>query len=455
MRAQRRILICGAGSLGRALAEGLARDGHLVTVVDHDPDRLAGLEAVADLRTVTGSATSLRTLGGAGAAEADVVLAVTASDSANTLICGLARRLGAAHAIARVRDGELAEAASAIGLSHLGIDRVISPEALAVEAVVRIIATPGASDAVDLAGGTVAVRALLVAKDGALAGATVAEARQRVPGDWLIAAVEAEGGWKVAGPGDRLAAGSRAYVCCPKSEVRRLVHAFDPAARPARSVLVIGSGAAAAQLARRLAVEGLETAILAGRGAPAERLAAELDPLGVEVLAGTMQDADLLLRRAHAADVVAAAADDDEDNLMAALLVRARGLARVVVVANHGATVRLLHGLDLDALVSPRLLAASALLRLVRGRGVGDILRLSDERLDLIEVVVAHGSRAVRNPLRDLGLPRGSLALAVARDGEVGLPRPDLPFQPGDRVVLIADHAHEAKALALFEPAWS
>ncbi len=449
----RRILICGAGSLGRALAEGLAREGHLVSVVDHDPERLAGLESVADLRTVIGSATSLRTLGEAGAASADVVLAVTASDSANALICGLARRLGAAHAIARMRDGELAEAASTIGLAQLGIDRVISPEALAVEAVVRIISTPGASDAVDLAGGTVAVRALLTAKDGALAGCTVADARARVPGDWLVAAVEADGGWRVAGPTDVLVPGNRAYVCCPKGDVRRLVHAFDPGARPARSVLVIGSGAAAAQLARRLAVEGFETAILAGRGAPAERLAAELDPLGVEVLAGTMQDADLLLRRAQAADVVAAAADDDEDNLMAALLVRARGLARVVVVANHSATVRLLHGMDLDALVSPRLLAASALIRLVRGRGVGEVLRLSDERLDLLEVTVAAGSRAVRNPLRDLGLPRGSLALAVARAGEVGLPRPDLPFQEGDRIVLITDRAHEAKAVALFSPA--
>jgi Trk K+ transport system NAD-binding subunit len=41
----------------------------------------------------------------------------------------------------------------------------------------------------------------------------------------------------------------------------------------------------------------------------------------------------------------------------------------------------------------------------------------------------------------------------VARAGEVGLPRPDLPFQEGDRIVLITDRIHEAKAVALFAPA--
>ena len=448
MRAAQRILICGAGSLGRALATGLAQEGHQVTVIDHERSRLDGLEASADLRVVCGSATSLRTLGDAGAASADVVLGVTSSDSENALICGLARRLGAAHAIARMRDGELAAAASTIGLAQLGIDRVISPEALAVEAVVRIIRSPGASDAVDLAHGRIAGRAFVGSAKSPFANLTVAQARAARPGEWLVAAVQRGAEWRVAGPEDRLVPGERAYVCCPIADAGALVTAFDPDARAARSVLVVGHGSAAAQLARRLAVEGFATAILAsGR---AEELASELDPLGIEVLAGGIQDAELLLRRAHAADVVACAADEDEDNLMTALLVRARGLARVVVVANHGATMRLLHGLDLDALVSPRLLAAGALLRLMRGREVGDLLRLSDEQLELIDVGVAPGAAATLRPLRALGLPRGVLALAVVRGQATGLPQPDLPFTAGDRVVLIAPRAHEPRAVALF-----
>ncbi len=90
-----RYVILGAGSLGRSLATALARDGHEVTLVDADPSRLDGLSGVADLQALVGSATSLRTLRQAGAGSADVVVALTGSDSANAMFCGLAKRLGA------------------------------------------------------------------------------------------------------------------------------------------------------------------------------------------------------------------------------------------------------------------------------------------------------------------------------------------------------------------------
>ena len=127
----------------------MARDGHEVTLLDNEPARLEGLEGGADLRVLCGSATSLAVLRQAGAGSADAVVALTGGDSRNALICGLARSLGARNCLARIRDVELAEAAHESGLDHIGIDQAISPEGLAVEALLRITTSPGCVDAIE------------------------------------------------------------------------------------------------------------------------------------------------------------------------------------------------------------------------------------------------------------------------------------------------------------------
>jgi trk system potassium uptake protein TrkA len=452
MARRQRFLVLGAGSLGRSLATRLARDGGEVTLVDDEAGRLEGLAEVADLRPVHGSATSLRVLRQAGAADADVVLALTGSDSANALVCGLAKRLGARTAIARVRDPELAAAAAEVGLASIGIDQAISPEGLAVEALIRIALSPGCIDALDLADGRVALRAVVVARGAPLAGRTVEEARRLVPGGWLVAAVGGADGWRIPGPGAVLAAGEPAYICAPAGELAALVPHLDPAARAPRRVVVVGAGAIGDGVARALASAGLRVQLLESDAAEAERAALDLAEAGVEVLGGVLADAGLAERlRIGAADVLLATASEDQDNLMAALLARARGVARVVAVAHHEPTARLMASLDLDAVVSPRRLAAAVVQRAVRGRSVAQLSRLSDEHLEFVDLTVPEGARAVGRTLRHLGLPRGCLVLArAAADGAVAVPGPDTAFAAGDRVVVACASEHDAAVARAF-----
>lgn len=452
MPRRKRILILGAGFLGRSLASTLARDGHEVTLVDADPSRLDGLEGVADLRQMCGSATSLRTLREAGAASADAVVALTGSDSTNALICGLARSLGARACVARIRDVELAQAAHEAGLDHIGIDHAISPEGLAVEALVRIATAPGCVDAIDLADGRVALRAFIPTPGSPVAGRTVAEVRAALPGRWLVAAIGGTSGWSVPGPAAVLAAGEPVYICAAANEVAALLPAFDPAACPARRVAVIGAGAIGEPVARRLAAGGLRVLLLEADATRAQRAALDLDGDGVEVLAGALTDADLVLRAGiGTCDVLLATGEEDQDNLMVALLARARGVKRVVAIANHEPSVRLMASLDLDAVVSPLRLAASAVSRVLRGRSLARLARLSDEHLEFLELTVPEGAAATNRTLRHLGLPRGCLVLAVVdAQGAVTIPGADTRILPGERVVTVCANEQEHTVTRLF-----
>ncbi|MSQ08969.1 MAG: TrkA family potassium uptake protein [Dehalococcoidia bacterium] len=87
------VIVSGAGSLGSALAASLVAAGHEVFVIDPDAALLA--RAQEDLGSVgrAGYASSVAVLTEAGAARAQIFVAVTPSDEENLAACQLAKRV--------------------------------------------------------------------------------------------------------------------------------------------------------------------------------------------------------------------------------------------------------------------------------------------------------------------------------------------------------------------------
>lgn len=85
-----KIVIAGAGSVGRAVALELLDHGHEVTLIDKKPDQLR-VASVADAEWVLADACSPEALSEAGLRKADVVLAATGDDKANLVISLLAK----------------------------------------------------------------------------------------------------------------------------------------------------------------------------------------------------------------------------------------------------------------------------------------------------------------------------------------------------------------------------
>ena len=55
-----KIVILGAGEVGSHLAKMLSLEANDITIIDDDPQRLAGISAIADVITVQGASSSLR-----------------------------------------------------------------------------------------------------------------------------------------------------------------------------------------------------------------------------------------------------------------------------------------------------------------------------------------------------------------------------------------------------------
>lgn len=99
------IVIIGAGRIGFNLAQKLIQDKHAVTVIEKDKTRCEGISLSLDAMVINGDGCEPRFLEDAEVGRADVVVAVTADDEDNLIVCQLAKEVfGVRRTVARVNN---------------------------------------------------------------------------------------------------------------------------------------------------------------------------------------------------------------------------------------------------------------------------------------------------------------------------------------------------------------
>ena len=121
-----KIVIVGGGKVGYALAEQLTREGHDIVVIDNNRKVLAQCTEQLDVIAVEGNGASLRTQREAQVGQSDLLIAATAGDEINLMCCIVAKKLGCARTIARVRNPDYTEQIRFLK-NELGLSMAINP----------------------------------------------------------------------------------------------------------------------------------------------------------------------------------------------------------------------------------------------------------------------------------------------------------------------------------------
>jgi trk system potassium uptake protein TrkA len=121
-----RILIIGAGKIGRHLARELAEGGHAVTVAEADAEAARSLAESADALVLEGDGTSMNILKDAEVSRTDWLLALTGQDDVNLTACELAETLGAKRVLARLNDPRNRATFEALGIPVVAVTDLIS-----------------------------------------------------------------------------------------------------------------------------------------------------------------------------------------------------------------------------------------------------------------------------------------------------------------------------------------
>ena len=134
-RAIKRVVLIGAGLIGRNLAILLAESGYIVKVIEKDMARCEQLAAMNDkVMVINGDGTNMELLEAEEISDNDVIICLTDDDKLNLLVALLAKHLGIPKTIVRVGRPEYITL-----MEQVGIDIVFSPRLLTSGEILRMV----------------------------------------------------------------------------------------------------------------------------------------------------------------------------------------------------------------------------------------------------------------------------------------------------------------------------
>ena len=454
-----KVIILGAGQVGASVAEGLVSEENDITVVDYDGQRLTQLQDRLDLRTVVGNAATPSVLRAAGAADADMIIAVTQSDHANLVACKLAHGVfNVPTRIARLRSEDFLEDASLLLTDNFAVDYALCPEQVITDYIRRLIEFPEALQVLNFAHGRVSLVAVRAYEGGLLVGQPIKNMRLHLPleTDARIAAIFRRD-QAVFPAGDTIIeAGDEVFLLAAAEHIRPVMRQLRRMATPVQRIMIAGGGNIGLRVARDLE-KRYEIKVIEGRKERAELLAGQLDK--ALVLLGDATDEELLEQEnISEMDLFLALTNDDEDNIMSGSLAKRLGCKRVVALINRRAYAEMIEGGPIDIGISPAQVSIGTLLAHVRQGDVAEVHSLRRGAAEALEIV-AHGdaknSKVIGRRIDQVDWPDGVTVAALVRNfdktmvvgqtddwtaitrhGEVIIAHHDTVIEPDDHVIV-------------------
>jgi trk system potassium uptake protein TrkA len=215
--------------------------------------------------------------------------------------------------------------------------------------------------------------------------------------------------------------------------------------------IIVGAGKVGLNLARELRSKGHEVTLVERI---ASRFAAVEEEFEHQAQYGDGSELWVLERAGvERCDMVIAVTGDDEDNILICQVAREKyGVERIIARCNNPRNLQHFELLG----VKPAVSATDLILRLIEHEvpkyGLVHLLDLPQERLEIIELEVSEGSFADGKEVQQLGLPDGSLVIAILRDGTGFVPLADSVVEAGDELLLVLDTGLEEKITARLAP---
>lgn len=438
-----KIIILGGGRVGSALAAQLVKESHEITVVDSDYACLKQLQEKYDLRCVVGHAAYPDILQLAGAAEADSIVAVTASDEINLLACQIAYTLfKTPKRIARVTASDyLRHQATLFRPEAIAIDHLFTPGLLVANHIGQLVHSPGAHQLWTFAQGKLTLLVLKVTTDQAWVNQSLSALDQQLAlCDSCVLMLGRQQRLLPAEPSVQIEVGDELWFVVASKQLNRLITAWagSKTAQPTRRVVIVGGGNIGAALACQL-VPHYNVKVIERN---AQR-AADLSALLPEALVFCTHGSDrtlLLEEHIEQTDLFIAVTNDDEDNILSALLARYLGVKQTLVLIQQPIYRDLIQGQGIDRAITPQQITVSAILTHLRCQAIRAVCSLQQGEIEVLEWQIQgeiSTSQVIGRRIKAIELPEGVRLIALVRGKLVCITDDAQEVQAGDYLILL------------------
>ena len=436
-----KILIVGAGQVGYFLCDRLSREGHEVTLIDQDEEKIERAQDRLNVLGVTGNGASAEMLEQAGIKTADIFIAVTNKDEVNILACLLAREYQVKTRVARTKSIEFSNSKAILSKEKLGIDLLINPEDAVAEELTKLACSAKAFDVAEFAEGQIHFQGYRITPSSPLCDITLAELGElRGMYKFVVVAINRGSDTIIPRGDDMIQSGDRIYIFAHHRElpaINYLLQSEKVEAKPTHRAFVLGGSRIGVQVAQSLEKLQFSTKLIEKNEERCYKLAEKLDKTVVLNTDGL--DVSTLLDEGLAdADVFIAVTQNDETNILTCLLARQHRVRRTLALVSQPELLGLASDLGIDACVSPRLAAAGAILKFVRRGDIISLTAVDGSNSEVLEIEIKETSGLLNIPLRALHFPRGAIIGAIVHDSSYEIPTGESQLQSGDRVLVFA-----------------
>ena len=432
------ILIVGAGIVGFNLAQELSHEGHDISIIDADPEKIKLISEKLDVLAVRGNGCLPSTLIQGRIRDAEMVIAVTDKDEINLMVCFLAHKFEVKERFARLRNMELTGESQVFKPEELFVDHAINPAEIIIDSILKIIKTPGAVNVAEFANGQIFFRGFDVPADAPLAGKTIEEIREVCElNAFLVVAIVREGKMIIPKYENRIQAGDKIYVLVDHDFLPLILPMLNRQVDEIQKIIIYGASQIAVHLARELNEFISDVSIIEPSLEKANEAADTLED--TVILHGSGTDPDLFNDiNMKDADLFLALSNNDEMNILSALSAKKHGAKRAAVITNDPDYLPILDSIGIDVTINPRLITVSEILKHLRKGQVVNLYKLIEGEAEVLEIVISAESAAAGRLINQLHMPEHSIIGAVLRvDGEMVVPGGSTEILEGDTVIVV------------------
>ncbi len=437
-----KIIIFGCGKIGSTIISTLCVEGHEIVAIDRCNETVEEISNIYDVIGICGNGVDCAIMSEAGVEQCDLFIAVTGSDEMNMLSCFLAKKLGAQHTIARIRNPEYNDVDLAFLKQQLDLSDAINPELLAAHEIYDILHFPFAVKVETFSNKTIKIVEIILKDDSPFVDLSLSEARQKFQDNFLVCHVVRNEEVIIPDGNFVMQSGDKIGITAGNSEILKLMKSIGVSQRPIKSVMILGAGKIAYYLAKMLIRDGVKVKII-DKDKETCLSFSNLIPEATIILGDGMNKEVMREEGIDSSDAFIALTGNDEKNILISFTA-VESVGTVIAKVNHHALATTAEKLGLDRVVSAKSAVSSVISKYVRaldsskGSNVEKLYKIMDGKAEVSEFKVLADFSYCNIPLKDMKLKNNILIAGIVRKRKAIIPSGNDYIMPDDRVIVVA-----------------
>ncbi len=437
-----KILIIGAGETGFYIASEFSEDNYKVTLVDENPNQLKVIQRSLNVAGILGSGTSLSVLESAGIESTDLLIASTDHDETNLICCLLADQYSIKHKIAITKTQSFISKKVISHYIDSGISQIINSTVVTAQEIIATASLASATEVSAFGEKNVLLVGCHIKKESPWENLFLKDIRHHgEESQFLIASIVRDGKSYIPTGQDQIVQGDYVYILIPRDHADTLNSLLNVRISSNRKAVIAGENLIAERVAAGLLRSHYSVTMICSNEISAEKMRKKyINQKRFFVMQGNPGEVKLQLKSDVAiSSLFVTVTDDDHLNIESGIVARYLGAGKVICLINRQDLIQPAASADLDVIISPRLLTARQVKKMIRGREESlQYTTISETNMEVMEMITSENSSILEKPIKEINFPHNSLvgALIKGKDNVI-IPTGDTVIEAGDKVIMV------------------